>query len=57
MRISGLGFRFAGVELRDEAHAKQRPPRTLQQAYASGSTVVLEGGAVSYERGTPVMAS
>ena len=35
-------------------HKKQNPPRTLQQDYAQDPTVVLGGGAVSYERGTPV---
>ena len=34
-------------------HKKQRPPRTLQKDYTEGSMVVLGGGAVSYERGTP----
>jgi hypothetical protein len=29
-------------------------PRTLQQAYAQGRVLVLEGGALSYERRTPV---
>ena len=36
------------------AHKKQPPNWTLQQPNAQGSTVVLGGGAVSYERGTPV---
>ena len=36
------------------AHKNQRPPRTLHWDYAWGPTVVLGGGAVSYERGTPV---
>ena len=36
------------------AHKKQRFPRTLEQDYAWGSMVVLRGGAVSYERGTPL---
>ena len=36
------------------AHKKERPPRTLQQDYVWGPTVVQGGGAVSYERGTPV---
>ena len=31
-----------------------RPPRTLQNDYAQDPTVVLGGGAVSDERGTPV---
>ena len=39
------------------AHKKQRPPRTLQQDYAWGPIVVRGGGAVSYERGTPVRRS
>ena len=38
------------------AHKEQRPPRTLQEDYAQHPTVVLGGGAVSYERGTPVPA-
>jgi hypothetical protein len=38
------------------AHKKQRPPRTLQEDYAQGHMVVLGGVAVSYERGTPVLA-
>ena len=36
------------------AYEKQRPPRALQSAYAQGPRVVLGGGAVSYERVTPV---
>ena len=36
------------------ADQKQRPPRTLQYDYAQGPTEALWGGAVSYERGTPV---
>jgi len=36
------------------AHKKTPPPRTLQEPYAWGPMVVLGGGAVSYERGTPV---
>ena len=36
------------------AHQKHLPPRTLQQDYPSGPRVVLGGGAVSYERGTPL---
>ena len=39
------------------ARKKQRPPTTLQQEYAQGPMVVLGGGAVSSERGTPVGAS
>jgi len=35
-------------------HKKQRIPRTLQQDYAQCPVVPLEGGGVSYERGTPV---
>ena len=35
------------------AHKKQRPPSTLQYDYTQGPMVVLGGGAVSYERGTP----
>ena len=38
------------------AHKKLSPARTLLQDYAWGPTVVLGGGAVSYERGTPVGA-
>ena len=37
------------------AHKKQRPSTVLQQACAQGPVVALEGGAVSYERGTPVL--
>jgi len=37
-------------------HKKQIHPRTLQSAYAKGPMLVLGGGALSYERGTPVMA-
>ena len=36
------------------AHERYPPPRTLQQDYAQGPLVVLGGGAISYERGTPV---
>jgi hypothetical protein len=36
------------------AHKKQPPPSTLQWDYAQDPLVVLGGGAVSYERGTPV---
>jgi hypothetical protein len=36
------------------AHRKQRPPRTLQKDCAKGPMVILGGGVVSYERGTPV---
>ena len=39
------------------AHKEQRPPRTLQQDYAQGPTVVLWGLTISYERGTPVGTS
>jgi len=35
-------------------HKKTLPPRTLQQDYAEGPVVVLGGGVVSYERGSPV---
>ena len=35
-------------------HTKHHRPRTLQQDNAEGPTVLLGGGAVSYERGTPV---
>ena len=37
------------------AHKKKRLPRTLQYDYAWCPMVVLGGGAVSYERGTPVL--
>ena len=37
------------------AHKKLPPTRILQQAYDQGPTVVLGGGAVSYERGAPVL--
>ena len=37
------------------AHKKQQPPRTLQKDYAQGHMVALRWGAVSYERGTPVL--
>jgi hypothetical protein len=36
------------------ADEKHHIHRTLQKDYASGPTVVMWGGAVSYERGTPV---
>jgi len=36
------------------AHNKPHPPRTVQQAYAQGPTVILGRGAFSYERGTPL---
>ena len=36
------------------AHKRPPPPRTLEKASALGPSVVLGGGAVSYERGTPV---
>ena len=35
-------------------YKKTPPPRTLQETYAYGPSAVLGGGAVSYERGTPV---
>jgi hypothetical protein len=38
------------------AHKKPHPPMTLQQAYAEGPVVAWGGGAISYERGTPVFA-
>ena len=34
-------------------HTKKTPSRTLQKAYASEPLVVLGGGAVSYDLGTP----
>ena len=37
------------------APKKQRPPRTIQSAHAKGHMEVLEGWAVSYEQGTPVL--
>ena len=49
-RVTGLILFIQGYL----AHKKQRPPRTLQQEYAQGPMVVLRGGAVSYQRGTPV---
>ena len=36
------------------AHKKLPPPKTLQQVYAQGPTVVLGWGARYCERGTPV---
>ena len=36
------------------AHKKQHPPGTLQKVYAQGPMVAPGGGAVAYERGTPV---
>jgi len=36
------------------AHKKPHPPRIIKKGYVWGPTVVLEGGAVSYERGTTV---
>ena len=37
------------------AHKQQPPRRTLQQGHAKAPMVVLEGGgAISYERATPV---
>jgi len=36
------------------ARKKDPPPRTLQYDYTYGRILVLGGGAVSYERGTPV---
>ena len=36
------------------AHKKHPLPRTLQWDYTLGPLVVLGGGALSYERGTPV---
>ena len=36
------------------AHEKHPPPRTLQKDYTYGPMEVPGGGAVSYERGTPV---
>ena len=36
------------------AHTKHPPPRTLHQGFTQGHMVVLTGGAVSYEQGTPV---
>ena len=37
------------------AHKKDPPPRSLQQDCTLGPMVALGGGAVSYERGTPVL--
>ena len=37
------------------AHKKQHPPGALKSDYTWGHMVVLGGGAVSYERGTPVL--
>ena len=39
------------------AHMKLLPPRILPEAYAWSPTVVLGGGALSYERGSPVVRS
>ena len=36
------------------SHKKERPHRALQWDYAYGPVVVLGGGAVSYQQGTPV---
>ena len=36
------------------AHNQQPPPRTLQEDYTQGPTVVLGGGGGSYRRGDPV---
>ena len=57
---SGLGVALEGMSLMVNGRQgyltqrKQRPPRTLQEDYAYVPMVVLRGGAVSYERGTPV---
>ena len=37
-----------------QGYFEKPPPRTLQLDYAWGLTVVLAGGAVSYERSTPL---
>ena len=37
------------------AHKQQRQPSTLQYDYIYVPVVVLGGGAVSYERGYPVL--
>ena len=36
------------------AHKKHPPPGILQQDYTLGHMVVVGGGALFYERGTPV---
>ena len=38
------------------AQEKYPPPRTLQQDFTQGPMVVITGGAVSREQGTPVWA-
>ena len=38
------------------AHKKPPPNRTKQLAYAQGPMVVLGGGGLPYDRGTPVIA-
>ena len=51
LRVWSLGFRVQGYL----ANEKLQSPRTLQQDYAQSPMMVLGGGgAVSYERGTPV---
>ena len=39
---------------KDASSRATPPPRNLQQGYTHDHMVVLGGGAVSYERGTPV---
>jgi hypothetical protein len=49
-------FRFIALKVPGSlAHKKYPPPRTLQQDFTRGHMVVSGGGAVSYERGTPVV--
>ena len=38
-------------------HKQQRPPRTLEWEYALNPMAGLRGGAVSYERGPPVVGT
>ena len=51
---ASVAFLLAGEVQGYLAHKKPRPLRTLQKDYAQGPMEVLRGGAVSYERGTPV---
>ena len=52
-RGDGQGAAAGGVQ-GYLAHTKQPPPKTLQKDSAQVPMVILGGGAVSYERCTPV---
>ena len=56
-RVKSLQPSYTGIPVILQGYLdlkKQHPPRNLQKDYAQGPMVALGGGAVSYERGTPV---